>query len=621
MPPANSPLQDTSHSPPSVSSLQQLSAVSIPVPSLPTSVADDVHDDNVSFLRSRVRSPPDSSSSLSRQRRRRQQQILPEVEADSMDVDDPTDLRTSVEINRRIPILRRQNESSNSSSNNNNNNSDSMPNYEGRISNPRSLYGWAPTSDDDEEEEDDNVLAYGPLQDNNNNNSNNSNNSNNNNNTISSWFGRLSDRNPPSRRHMRHDPVNRDPHTFLEAPPESNTQRLSDYSPLSTTEALLQTVRRQPRFSRTRTLHNYLLDRERASQDSDESRERLGAASTSRAYRFLPSSRGEPHRLLTHNELRARVNAHRQLHMDNPPSPRLKETIKYLDRLRYSNSFEESLTSAAAGGFVRLDFLPWDEDDFILDTASIAPPPVCSWLQPGMVFSGSQRAASNANSFSAQRLPNPSSHDPLIVNGSEQNGSRIPVHTSSGRRYMANNIYNLGTGREENWPVKVTIHNINLEEMTLSGTMEAYNIPDKSSPSHDAHIVTFLEGEIIDFNTHTLETKNFKADAEIDCTYWRELQPFKNLSDEAMTRNLVSRKWITEELSKGWILMRWKERCFITPTDSRQGLTISGFYYISLHRESGHIEGLYYDPGSSPYQQLTLKPESKRMVRPSYSFR
>ncbi|RAQ50783.1 hypothetical protein AFGD_002975 [Aspergillus flavus] len=537
MPPANSPSQNTPHSP-SASSLQQLSVISTPLPSLPASVSDDAHDDNVSFLRSRVRSPPDSSSSLGRQRRRRQQ-TLPEL--DPMDVDDPAALRMSVEINRRIPIVRREHDSSNS-----NNNSNSMPNYEGRISNPRSLYGWAPASDDDDEEDHD--MTYGPLQDGN---------------TISSWFGRLSDRNAP-RRPMRRDPVAQDPHTFLEAPPESNTQRLSDHSPLSTTEALLQSVRRQPRFSRTRTLHNYLLDRERASQDLEESRERSGTAATSRAYRFLPSSRGEPHRLLTHNELRARINAHRQLHLDNPPSPRLKETIKYLDRLRYSSSFEESLTSAAAGGFVRLDFLPWDEDDFILDTASIAPPPTCSWLQPGMVFSGSQRAASSANSFSAPRVSSPpSSHDPLIVNGSEQSGSRIPVQTTSGRRYMANNIYNLGTGRDENWPVKVTIHNINPEEMTLSGTMEAYNIPDKTSPSHDAHIVTFLEGEIIDFNTHTLETKNFKADAEIDCTYWRELQPFKNLSDDAMTRSLVSRKWITEELSKGWILMRWKGKLLL----------------------------------------------------------
>lgn len=65
------------------------------------------------------------------------------------------------------------------------------------------------------------------------------------------------------------------------------------------------------------------------------------------------------------------------------------------------------------------------------------------------------------------------------------------------------------------------------------------------------------------------------------------------------------------------------ERCFITPSDSRQGLTISGFYYISLRREDGQIDGLYYDPGSSPYQQLGLKPEWKggKKMFPAYGFR
>ncbi|EAU36353.1 conserved hypothetical protein [Aspergillus terreus NIH2624] len=586
MPPANTPL-DTPRSP-SI-------AVAIPVPSVPASASDDVHDDNVSFLRSRVRSPPDSVSSLSRQRRRRQQ-ILSELEVDPMNLDDdPTNLM-SVEINRRIPIVRRQRDSDPHRSHSN------MPNYESRVSSSRSLYGWAPASDDDEDPDDD--AAYEPLQDTN---------------SISSWFGRFPDRNGAARRHARRETSN--PRAFPDDPVDPNIHRQVERREpsLSSTEALLQSVRRQPRFSRTRMLHDYLLDRERSGQGSEESRERSAA---SRAYRFIPSSRGEPHRLLTHNDLRARISAHRQLHTENPPSPRLKETIKYLDRLRESKSLEESLTSAAAGGFVQLDFLPWDEDDFILDTASIAPPPVCSWLRPGMVFAGSQRAASSINSIFSQRLPtSPLSHDPMIVNGSEQNNGRISVYTSSGRRYLANNIYNLGAGKDENWPVKVTIHNVNEHDMTLSGTMEAYNIPDKTSPSHDAHIITFLEGEIIDFNRHTLETKNFKADAEIDSTYWRELQPFKNLTDEEMTRNLVSRKWITEELSQGWILMRWKERCFITPTDSRQGLTISGFYYISLHRESGHVEGLYYDPGSSPYQQLSLTPETRKMVRPSYGFR
>jgi hypothetical protein len=59
---------------------------------------------------------------------------------DRMDLDEPSNLRLSVEINRRIPIVRRQREEPRN-----------MPNYESRRSNSRSLYGWAPGSDDEDE--------------------------------------------------------------------------------------------------------------------------------------------------------------------------------------------------------------------------------------------------------------------------------------------------------------------------------------------------------------------------------------------------------------------------------------------------------------------------------------
>ncbi|KAL2826847.1 vacuolar import and degradation protein-domain-containing protein [Aspergillus cavernicola] len=597
MPPVNSRSDTPSRSPLAASSSLQ---------SLPAAVSDDAHDDNVNFLRSRVRSPPDPSSSLLSRQRRRRQHILSEFDIDPMDLDD-SNMRTSVEINHRIPILRRQRDAPNDETHSIINNSN-PPNYENRVSIPRNtldgwtpasaLYGWAPVSDDD----DDDIPPYNPPI---------------HSNALSSWLGRIHERSSStSRRPARRETVPWN-HTVM---PDGTTE--NSHRPNGTPDASQQSIPRQPRFSRPRALQDYLLGRERASEHPDESRDRSGAASASRAYRFLPGSRLETHRGLTHNDLRARVSAHRQMHLETPPSPRLKETIRYLDRLRYSNSFEESLTSAAAGGFVQLDLLAWDEDDFILDTSSISPPPECSWLRPGMTFTGSQRAASSPGVILSHQGSSSTPNDPMlpmIVNGSEQN--RISVQTTNGTRYLASQICNMGSGKDENWPVKVTIHNINTQDMTLTGTMEAYNIPDKTSPSQDAHIVTFLEGEIIDFNTHTLETKNFKADAEIDSTYWRELQPFKNLTDEEMTRNLVSRRWITDELCKGWILMRWKERCFITPTDARQGLTISGFYYISLHREGGQIEGLYYDPGSSPYQQLSLNPETEKMIQPSYRFR
>jgi hypothetical protein len=66
------------------------------------------------------------------------------------------------------------------------------------------------------------------------------------------------------------------------------------------------------------------------------------------------------------------------------------------------------------------------------------------------------------------------------------------------------------------------------------------------------------------------------------------------------------------------LLIPGTERCFVTPSDAQSGLTISGFYYVSLRRSDGHIEGLYYDPLSTPYQYLSLMPE-KRMF-PAYEF-
>ncbi|KAJ5084601.1 hypothetical protein NUU61_009180 [Penicillium alfredii] len=544
--------------------------------------SDNAHDDNVSFLRSRSVLSNPILSSLNRHRRPRHQippppPPRPMEDDDRIDLDDPS-MSLSVEINRRIPIVRRQREQSRN-----------MPNYEGRISNTRSLYGWAPGSDDEDDDagEDSDDDAVQPF------------------------LHAVSDGNAAPERSPRNEPTGRTPPIISGDEPTEGRSRFRN-PPITTMEALLQSARRQPRLARTRTLESYLLERysDRPSQIPEDGER--AAPSASRAYRYRPPN--DPHRPLTHNDLRARAAAHRQLHLDNSGNALLKETINYLDRLRYSNSYEESLSSAAERGFISMDNLSsWKDNDLVLDTGTIAPPPACSWLRPGMVFSGCQRAASAGCSVLSQRVPSPHApSDPVIVNGSDS--ARISVYTTSGRRYLANS-------RDENWPVKVTIHNINHEDMTLAGTMEAYNIPDKTSPTHDAHIVTFLEGEIIDFNAHTLETKNFKADADIDSTYWRELQPFKDLTEDQMVKNLVSRKWITEQLAQGWILMRWKERCFITPTNSRQGLTISGFYYISLRRDNGHIEGLYYDPGSSPYQQLSLKPEIVKMVQPSYTFR
>lgn len=185
--------------------------------------------------------------------------------------------------------------------------------------------------------------------------------------------------------------------------------------------------------------------------------------------------------------------------------------------------------------------------------------------------------------------------------------------------------------------------------------MEAYNVPSHphshqsllststSPPSftRTSSITTYLEGEILDFNTHTLLTESFNSSPATDATYWRKLPVFHGMSDDEVIRCLTSRSWFEDVLCKEWVLMRWKERCFVkslgkqtprypasssaatveTERGEREGgrveseafgeegcgLTISGFYYVCLRRRDGRVEGLYYDPQSSPYQCLELE--------------
>lgn len=446
-------------------------------------------------------------------------------------------------MNHRIPVVRQQQDGRNS-----------PRNYGERIPERQSLYDWAPGSnwdlgsDDEDEEVREELPSYAQ----------------------SRWYARAQNREEAeaSPRTLRPEDPSRPPsQTQRETSPHITIPSEYGESSLVTT-ALLQSVRRHPRFSsRTRsTLHNYILDRERAGQEADE-RERPTSTST-RPHRSANSNHNDPYRQFSQSDIRARIDAHRQMCLQNPSaSMRLREAIKYLDRVRFSSSYEESISCAAAGGFVRAEFFTRNEDDFILDTSTLSPPAESSWLRPGSIFSGFQHAAaSNTMQMMHHRLTSlGGGRDVAGRNIAERNRSsssalaelnRIAVSTTSGRHDWAQNV--AANLKDDRWPVKVTIHNIDYDTMTLCGTMEAHNIPDKSSPTQEANIITYLEGEIIDFNTHALETKSFKADAEVDSTYWRELQPFKNLTDEEIVRNLVSRKWITEELNRYWILMRWK---------------------------------------------------------------
>ncbi|KAI9817611.1 MAG: hypothetical protein M1832_004615 [Thelocarpon impressellum] len=321
------------------------------------------------------------------------------------------------------------------------------------------------------------------------------------------------------------------------------------------------------------------------------------------------------------SELRASVDAYRQRYLQNPSrgssgsvGGAFEDAIRYLERLRFSESDEESL-SLASRYMPDVLFATPDRHDFVLDTVSVAPPPETSWLRVGGVFEGSQHASGGPNTIT-RRL----SSTPALDGGpSPVGGDGIPPRADAHYAYVDETGGGDPTAREDRWPVKVTIQSIDYSTMQLSGEMEAFDVPDRAAPGGKSSITTFLEGEIIDLNTFTLETKSFRAGPRVDGTYWRKLQPFRGADELRIVERLVSKRWLAEHISSKWILMRWKEKCFITPSDQRLGLTISGFYYISLRRADGAIEGLYYDPASAPYQHLVLHPT--RRTFPGYEFR
>ncbi|KAI9795162.1 MAG: hypothetical protein M1816_000184 [Peltula sp. TS41687] len=395
--------------------------------------------------------------------------------------------------------------------------------------------------------------------------------------------------------------------------------------------ALTQAIRRHPRLSQrpqgNSGLESYMLERGRRNED--------GESDESRLPRLLrpPSmiNPGDRRYAISTAELRNSVEAYRHRYLQDPSNNgtdaggRLDEVIKYLDEVRSCATDEEGMAMAMTSGILHIvggqTLMSKLREDLAVNTKSIPPPPETSWLRVGSVFEGTQHAAGVPNTL--RRRLSPTS----MESGSESTpGATVPAgNPAFNIRHHPSDVHNClaadveGFDRFERWPVKVTIHSIDYNTMQLVGEMEAFDVPDRTAPESKSSITTYLEGEIIDLNNHSLETKNFRSSPRIDAIYWRKLLPFRGSDEFTMAQILLSKRWLTDHISKDWILMRWKEKCFITPSDQRLGLTISGFYYISLRRSDGFIEGLYYDPASTPYQHLTLRPMARTF--PTYEFR
>ena len=349
------------------------------------------------------------------------------------------------------------------------------------------------------------------------------------------------------------------------------------------TTALLQSIDRSRRLSeRSRNqLQNYILNRERHGADTNQRNRstvtRIHRPSTDaltdafeqqlrRGFGLSPRSDGSNFQAGTSPRTSA------------APSPCVDDAIKYLERLRFCENPKESLSTAVSGGLNNSELFTRDEEDFVLSTAHIAPPQETSWLKVGGVFTGSQRATGGPD---------------LSISSDTRSSSTLHNLLTNRRTHPHPDLHG-------DWPVKVTIHSIDYSTMTLSATMEAFNVPSKTLCGHPpSNVTTYLEGEIIDFNTHTLKTENYKAGSRIDGLYWSKLEPFKELDDRELVKCLVSKRWLSEELAQGWILMRWKGSFPISP--------LSRVFYSAP--TNIHILGrkMFHNPTTDPIRSHHLR--------------
>ncbi|KAF3917207.1 hypothetical protein ABW20_dc0106891 [Dactylellina cionopaga] len=290
----------------------------------------------------------------------------------------------------------------------------------------------------------------------------------------------------------------------------------------------------------------------------------------------------------------------------------IEEAIKYLTRIQdkgfhWTIDEAEGLISCIYGNKVPDNCL-----DFITDTNTLDVAPT-SWLAAGSVYTGAQYATHQKPPPSAGfRATDPSrSREVNAVRNTMMDLANPAVGTLAGDRKET----------EEHWNVTVVIQEVDHVRNRISGSMRAYDVPDWQSATGTSSINTFWEGEIVDFHTNGLETLNsiMPSSPRIDGDYWKKLGPFSGYTDSELAQRLTSRQFL-EELAENFVLMRWKEKCFVEPGSQDSGLTITGFYFVSLERSTGHIEGYYYDPHSTPFQRLELTPTPMRYF-PAYNFR
>ncbi len=131
------------------------------------------------------------------------------------------------------------------------------------------------------------------------------------------------------------------------------------------------------------------------------------------------------------------------------------------------------------------------------------------------------------------------------------------------------------------------------------------------------NLTTFFHGEIIG-RKHPFLTRKWDADEEIDKKHWG-----KFLSFYQFAKDFNSDSFDYEALLQSdYVFMRWKEQFLVPDHKVRDinGASFAGFYYISLQKSNGTVDGYYFHKNSEWFQSLTLCHVPERTFQ-MYEFR
>ncbi|KAF9274815.1 hypothetical protein BGZ68_000336, partial [Mortierella alpina] len=125
-------------------------------------------------------------------------------------------------------------------------------------------------------------------------------------------------------------------------------------------------------------------------------------------------------------------------------------------------------------------------------------------------------------------------------------------HGTQNLKTLTSSLSGMRCRQTEEWDVKVTISAVDYGSGTVYGLMEAMDVPMSAS-----NVVTFWEGEIIDFENHTFWTRKWTAKTRTDLDHWKRLEAFNGIDEKYIMRGAKTGKF-RGHIDQKYIFMRWK---------------------------------------------------------------